>query len=214
MDKQKKTAIVHEVKLIEAGDMVVHAQKHRQGGFEPDSISLWKQYKGNGVMLDIGAYTGIYGLSAAVQGHNVIAFEPNPATFKRIRENMRVNNVDFPIYNVALWKEKCRKTLVMTNGWMTSAANLFSNDGKQKTEIQCLPLDDFYDKIPNVGFIKIDAERSESAILEGAKRIIKRDSPKILMEQLKGELEANQILQDWGYSRRKLSQNMEFWEKC
>ena len=59
---------------------------------------LWKNLTPGMVFLDIGAYHGIYSIVAAKKlGANgtVVAFEPSPDEYRRLRLHMRLNGLSF-----------------------------------------------------------------------------------------------------------------------
>lgn len=207
-----KTDIIDGVKLISDRDMVVKAQKERNGGFESDTRAFLKKLEVRDTFLDIGSYTGFYALLAAKLGFRVVfAFEPNPHSFKRIQENVKVNKANIEVFNVALWNETDEKRISFPNGPLTSAANIIEKGGEIK--VSCFPLDHFLETFQNVSCIKIDAERSEPQILQGGKELIARDRPFFLIEEL-GEDQAKEIaeiLVPLEYTKEKLSQNMVAW---
>ena len=66
------------VELREDGDRIC---AHIAAGktFETDSLRVWAELCGQGgTVLDIGGYTGLFSISAALLGCMVIAFEPMP----------------------------------------------------------------------------------------------------------------------------------------
>jgi len=61
-------------------------------------LSLWKKQaveSGDGVIFDIGAYNGIYGLIAGLVNPQakVFIFEPDPINFQHIQNNIKLNNL-------------------------------------------------------------------------------------------------------------------------
>ena len=65
-------------------------------GFEPESV-FW----------DIGAGIVYYSIYAALRGHTVFAFEPEPSNFYLLSQNIRLNNADVIALPVALNDETC-----------------------------------------------------------------------------------------------------------
>ena len=60
-------------------------------GYEPESRSLWRKLcHGAGLVIDIGAHTGIYSLDALKAGaENVLSIEPYHMNFARLTLNIR-----------------------------------------------------------------------------------------------------------------------------
>lgn len=64
-----------------------------KGGFEPRSVSLAiRLMHDHGVLLDVGANLGLYSIAvAAATGCRVVAVEPEPVNFARLRANLSLN---------------------------------------------------------------------------------------------------------------------------
>ncbi|MCW1842241.1 FkbM family methyltransferase [Prosthecomicrobium hirschii] len=65
------------------------------GGFEPYALALWAALARESTLaLDIGAFTGVFALTAAKANPaiRVAAFEPNPLAFARLLTNIKANN--------------------------------------------------------------------------------------------------------------------------
>lgn len=208
----KSTAYVNGIQLIMSGDMVISALKKR-GTFEPDSLTIWNMLaERKGFMLDIGAYTGVYAISAAMRGSKVCAFEPNPTAAKRLYENANVNRVAglVNIENRAAWNRHEILTLNLAHGNLTSAATLMAvRDHNFK--VQAIPVDAY--SFEDVTAIKIDAERAEIEVLEGALDTIERNLPVLLVEELDDDMNSrvDKTIGHLGYKAEKLSQNMTAW---
>ena len=88
------------VDLVEAHDRnVIHLQKD---GYEPHSLAMWARLiQPDSVVLDIGAYTGLYSIIAAKCGARVLALEPMPAQQWRLRVNAARNKVRIEVLPVA-----------------------------------------------------------------------------------------------------------------
>ena len=78
-----------------------------QGNWELDALfnekelnNISKLIKPNSVVLDIGAQTGNMAVAYSLFAENVIAFEPNPATFEILEKNSTLNPIT--PYNFAI----------------------------------------------------------------------------------------------------------------
>lgn len=170
---------VHGVNLNPDGDMVVLAA--RKGPFEPDSITAWHNCLQPGaVVLDVGAYTGLYALYAAKQGVRVYAFEPHPENYRRLVENMQANRYPglFSAFNAAVGAEagRCAMTDLQGRPRLTSAGRAVAGEGS--TEM--LMIDSL--NLPRCDAIKIDVEGGELDVLRGATRTIAGHLPRLIIE--------------------------------
>lgn len=192
------------VSLISADDRVVDHE--RRGGFEPDSLEAWTRLcAGGGRVLDIGAYTGIYAISAALLGCKVTAFEPLPAVRARLERNCALNNVDVDIRAEAVSDHDKAKMLFFHHSEfgnrLTSGASLHRRPvHNMGVTVPTLFLDSL--GITELRAIKIDAEKLEPEILRGAVETIARTRPAIICESLTREAEASIIAATPGYRIR------------
>ncbi len=157
-----------------------------RGGFEPESLALWSRLSAPGrVMLDIGAYTGIYSLVAAASGATAIAFEPLPLQAERIRDNAAMNGLDVMVHRMAASDVNgfamigYNSNIALTSGASLEGAGAFACTAPVMT----VTVDAVASTI-NVFAIKIDVERHEAAVLRGALQTIERWRPKMLIETL------------------------------
>ncbi len=58
---------------------------------ESDLLLIPRLLSGDSVVVDIGAHIGVYALLAAKYAARVIAFEPAPETYRRMRANIALN---------------------------------------------------------------------------------------------------------------------------
>ena len=59
----------------------------------------------------------------------------------------------------------------------------------ERTEVQCRKLDDEMAGQPRIGFVKIDVNGAESRVLRGARALLRRDRPYLLLECTRGGLD-------------------------
>jgi FkbM family methyltransferase len=77
----------------------------RDGTWEPDvTAAIAAELPKDGVFWDVGANGGIHALTIkhARPDVRVIAFEPSPSTFTRLRVNARANQLEIEPYCVAV----------------------------------------------------------------------------------------------------------------
>ncbi len=136
--------------------------------------------------LDIGAHIGYFALLLSKlvgpQG-KVIAFEPVPDNFRALEENVEMNRCS----NVQL--ENCAVSSAPGNVTMRSndanhlsyTASMFH--GEPVAEVGAIRLDDYSATLSKpVQLVMMDVEGAELSILDGAERLLRRDSPILLIE--------------------------------
>jgi FkbM family methyltransferase len=136
------------------------------------------------VSVDVGANKGVYTWLLKDCSRAVYAFEPNPKMFSFLR---RLEGERVSVSPIALSNETGTATLRVPRhrrgGFSNQGASL-SNvkvaDDYMGVEIDARRLDDL--DIRDVGFMKIDVEGFEQAVLEGANETIARDRPNLLIE--------------------------------
>jgi FkbM family methyltransferase len=139
-------------------------------------------------IVDIGAQSGLYTLYAKfLPTCNFYAFEPFPATFKLLNDNIELNNIkNVKTYNIAL-SDKDEDTVLYTslshNGLHTMGNNPLRFSDINRINIKSSTLDNiFFNNDIKVDFIKIDTEGWEFNIIKGGINTIKKYRPIIQLE--------------------------------
>jgi len=133
--------------------------------------------------IDVGAYKGVYTYFLAKYSKKVYAFEPNPKSYKILKKtvNKKVEVLPYALSNKSSFDllkiPKGRKGYSNQGGSIRNV-KLDKNFGKLKVETK--KIDDL--KLKNIGFIKIDAEGVELKVLNGAKKLIQKYKPTLLIE--------------------------------
>jgi FkbM family methyltransferase len=141
----------------------------------------------NRAAVDIGASNGVYTWHLMSLAKSVVAFEPNPHSFYSLSRA----SPTLDIRQVALSNEKRRDPLrvpvcqnVPLDGWGTlHPANDLLELAPERTinfQVDVVRLDDL--DLRDVGFMKIDVEGHENEVVEGARSLIGRDHPNLLIE--------------------------------
>jgi FkbM family methyltransferase len=177
------------VDLIDKGDgIVTHIREGR--GFEARTLEIWARLCGeaNGrTVVDVGCYTGLFAISAALLGCKVAAFEPMTANHARIVENAENNNVRHKItlLRVAL-ADRIGVDRINYNpnvrDRLTSGASLVNRRLTGRIDVAVGTLDSY--NLGDVAAIKIDVERGEPEVLAGARQTLARCRPALLVEVL------------------------------
>jgi FkbM family methyltransferase len=151
------------------------------GTYEPEQTRLFRDYIPAGAtVFDVGAHVGYYTLlSSVLAGNNgrVWAFEPNPANHGFLRRHVALNHCDnVSIENAAVSDRSGTASFAFGTG---SGTGHLAADGA--LQVRTLRLDDFcreHDVRP--GFVKIDVEGAEMAVLRGAEDVV-RSRPVIFL---------------------------------
>jgi FkbM family methyltransferase len=136
------------------------------------------------VSVDVGANFGMYTVRMAELSQRCIAFEPIPA-FARMLARGFGNSID--VHAVALSDKRGKAELRVPDlytGYATidPANSLASRHGCSidHVSVDMVLLDDF--DFRDVGFMKIDVEGHEEAVLRGATATVERCRPNLIVE--------------------------------
>jgi FkbM family methyltransferase len=148
--------------------------------------------KGGGVFIDVGANVGLYSVTLArrIPNVSVHAFEPVSETRTMLERNLVKNGV---ADQVQVWpaavSDQPGTCMVTTT---QDVQNHVLAPGTDATEagverVQMVTLDEFMsDKASSVDLIKCDVEGSELAVFRGARGILQRDRPHLVVELQEG----------------------------
>lgn len=169
-----------------------------------------------GTVLDIGAnigQTSLWIASSQKDNNKIIAFEPFPSTFVKLKKNIELNKFNNIILeNLAL--SECDSVLIMVQDCATNSGGnkVFNPELHDKTytiEVQQSKLDSYLkDKNEKIIFIKIDVEGYEYKVLLGAKETILKHNPILYIELCDNNLKIQgscstkviELLKSYGYS--------------
>ena len=139
------------------------------------------------LFVDVGANVGSYTLLAcSAVGARGYAFEPAPATFKRLIENVRLNHLESRVkcYNVAVGSEK---SVIQFTSDMDTVNHVIAEGEIHSNviSVEVTTLDEILlDESPT--FIKIDVEGFETPVLEGATQTLNKKSLNAVIMELNG----------------------------
>jgi FkbM family methyltransferase len=168
---------------------------------------LWRALKPGMVFLDIGAHHGLYTLVAAKRlgaDGTVVAFEPSPHEFRRLRLHVRLNGMrSVRAEPLALGAEGSKRTFFQivsgdnTRGGLRPPA---SSDRISETSVETARLDDYVERLAldRVDLVKLDVEGGELEVLQGASSILAKFRPVFICEVLDATTHA------WGYDAREI----------
>jgi len=141
---------------------------------------------GYGAYIDLGAYVGDT-VAEAVRYFptikKVAAFEPSERIFKKLKENIKSLGVSADLFNMAAWKTSADALFVDgagRNSQLLSDASIGAFDSKTRSVKLSAP-DDVCDYKGEKLLIKLDVEGSESAALEGSRRLIAENDAELIV---------------------------------
>lgn len=183
--------------------------------------SLLKRHDDFFVAIDLGAQTGCFSLLAKYFPNSQwYAFEPIPEVAKVLKKNLSLNKIkNVVVQQMAASDFKGQAVLKMPDrdawGLATLGVNPLRFDPVMERIVSCIDLDSFVieQNIPKVHFMKLDTEGFELYILRGAKKIIMRDRPIMLMEYNETNMkqcgickeEVDAFLREMGYTWELIS---------
>jgi FkbM family methyltransferase len=176
-------------------------------GYEPHTTPLFYEFaKRSSFTLDVGAYIGFYSILAAHANpaSRVLAFEPLPTAFARLRRNIALNGLS----NVACFESaiadrdgnadffhsptgpEAPAGLTVGIPCSSSLSWDFMKDvpNLQRSKVAITRLETLLHQCqaPRVELMKIDTESTEPAVLAGMGERLACDRPIIVCEVLKG----------------------------
>ena len=135
--------------------------------------------------VDAGANKGVYTYFLARHARHCFAYEPNPKIHAILARACRGANVT--VSNVALADQSGEAVLMVpirsgriSNQTASLRADTAGAGAHLEVPVAARRLDD--EKVGDVGFIKIDVEGFERAVIEGASDTIRRCRPVLLVE--------------------------------
>lgn len=146
------------------------------------------------------------------EGH-VVAFEPSPKTFIRLKENISINSIgNIKAMNLGLSdKEDFLHLNISENGYdaWNSFADAEDDKFQNKVKVKVSALDTLLEEngIDDINLIKLDVEGWEKYVLYGGEKFFQRKSPVIMVEFTEANTfaagyhvqELFDIMQGWGY---------------
>jgi len=169
-------ALTHRLRLV---------YNHSLGRGEPELRYVQFLTDRKRAALDIGAHRGIYAHVLARHAKHVHAFEPHPLLFTYLN---RVMPSEVTVHPVALSSAegtvkfripRAGSYLGLGQGTLEELP-IFHADAVTEIEVRSSTLDQIIQE--PVGFVKIDVEGHELATLEGARALLQRDRPALMIE--------------------------------
>lgn len=180
-------------------------------GWERVSLELWRRLAlRSGTILDIGANTGVYALLARSVNPKarVVAVEAVERVHRKLVQNIALNGNTIEAIHAAasdhvgtavLYDRTDREHVLSV-----SLDPAFNADDKElvPVEVPCTTIDELARlQGGRVDLIKIDVEMHEPEVLRGAREVLRRDRPAMLIEVLSDAIatRVEQELEGLGY---------------
>lgn len=146
---------------------------------------IWELARTKGIFIDVGAFSGAYSV-ANLGAKLVIAFEPDPRTFERLKSSLsRFPNVR--LYQKAILDYKGKITLHVRPraGWTSSVVH--NTEDSEDITVECDVLDSCIGDFLEFGsraeiFLKVDTEGANHMVLRGAKTLLTNYKPRLAIE--------------------------------
>lgn len=200
--------------MLHAADCGVSVHVLTKREFEPASLAVWCHLSRTATgFLDIGAYTGIYSLAAAVRRPDltVHAFEPNPYSMARLRTNRFSNRLaNIQEHMCGVGTENMRAQLIWNKKhlpYINSAATFIDASRLDEKRFESAMADirridepDFCASLGPRCLIKIDVEGAEAIVMQGLARLLPQ-RPDFILETFSGPAceTINALLGPYGY---------------
>lgn len=160
-------------------------------GWEPTSLRLWAGLAATAErVIDIGAYTGIYGLLAATSSAtcHVACVEGCGRNHSRLVHNVAINGFADRITCVPAVATRASGPTVLYERYaadgILSSVHSTSRTGGQPIAVDGIAVDDLVERLawglPQL--VKIDVEGAEPEVLAGMRRTLAGTPPDILLE--------------------------------
>jgi len=176
------------------------------------------------IVWDIGASVGLFTVHTAAGAAKVVAFEPDPPTFKRLQENVALNGLEAKVEFHAVALGETRGQLDLESDGLDGFAPALSQGNlrrhKRSVSVPVETIDHLISQnVVSPTVIKIDIEGAELMALRGARDLLRGPKkPRLLFvevhpEFLKGfgstAAEVADLLVDSGYRVLATSQRAE-----
>lgn len=165
--------------------------------------------------IDIGGLEGQYTAIALAYSKRCYTFEPQPQRAAQIRHLLGRVADRVVVEQVALSDRAGVTTMKVPRhdpGKATIApSNPLENlSDIEEIEVRCRRLDEY--KLRDVGFMKIDVEGHEEAVIKGAEETITLNKPNLLIEieerhNVGGLARLSALFKDWGYESHFMTKN-------
>jgi FkbM family methyltransferase len=135
--------------------------------------------------VDVGANIGVYSVVAAVRGARVLAFEPNQNARAMLSANLALNHIEDRVQVLSFALADFSGTARFTTDLESSNHLEMASEAKGEV-VEVRELDELVEPGRPVTLIKIDAEGFDEAVLRGARGMLERERPVVIVETWAG----------------------------
>ena len=150
------------------------------GLYEPELRHLPEYVPPGRTAVDVGGWWGPWSWRLAKLVPEVVTLEPNPTLAEALAGVMPAN---VRVYRLAASDRAGEATLSIPGGGRGSEGRgslRLTSSSTVRCPVKTVALDDLM--LTNVGFVKIDVEGHELAVLQGASQLLERDRPAVMVE--------------------------------
>ena len=185
----KIDGIVYELDLDEAIDSFIYYS----GCYEPKVTAFINRYvKAGMTVIDAGANVGCHTTRLARlvgQTGQVIAFEPMPWAFSKLKRNIELNSFNHVLLERMGLSDSTRNDLVcFRSSWTLDSDS--SPDSEGDTPVQFTTLNEYVStsQINRLDLIKVDVDGYEYRVIRGGQNVIREFKPVLIVEMGRSSL--------------------------
>jgi len=167
-----------KIRVKHVGDMWVDPHDHAvgqrltaRGEREPGFMWILR-HETHGLALDIGANIGYCSLTMAQRCDKVIAYEPDPRSWRTLNRNIQGNGKIVALPYALGAKDETRRFLRATRANLSRVTDIEAN---ATVDVRTL---DALHRPGTVDFIKMDIEGGEVSVIQGGRKLLS-ESPRI-----------------------------------
>ena len=141
------------------------------------------------LLVDIGANIGAYTiLAGSVAGAKALACEPLPANYALLQANICLNQAEDRVEALNVGVGRLERTLRFTSSFGPKDHVVFPHETMETEKTLELPVRTLDSVVGdrNPTMIKIDVEGFETEVIEGGEKVLKNDSLRAVIIELKG----------------------------
>ncbi|MFQ5547405.1 MAG: FkbM family methyltransferase [Woeseia sp.] len=179
-----------------------------KGTYEPGNVAaIQKTVKPDDVAYDVGAHVGYFSVlmgDIVGPGGKVVAFEPRGLNLGYLQRHVSVNHCgNIEIVSKALGDHSGHAKLETRTG---SGTGYISETGDEDVEITSIDELVASGTLPPPTFLKIDVEGGEMAVLRGARKVIEKHRPRMILATHGDEIDAEcrALLNEWDYDMQDI----------
>ncbi len=167
-----------------------------------------KRLKPDQVAIDVGANVGhmLLLISDIISPERLVAFEPTPVAFQRLKENWSLNKWPTEnLHQIAIGESEGTGFIDDTAGPRTTNSVQLTASS-QNVPVKVRALDSFLDTwraLGQIGLLKVDVEGFEESVFRGAVNLFRLHAPQLVMfESLSGSLDPGieEVFQEADYA--------------